>query len=66
MEHRQEVIDELIKRGVRAGFATRTQNGIKASASDGYTWFLGDLADKLFSQMEGKDGYLVFIEKPRR
>jgi len=63
MEDRQSIIDELIKTGVRAGYATRTEDGIKASASDGYLWFLGDIADRLFDQMEGKDGYLVFIPK---
>jgi len=57
-------LDQLIKAGVRAGYATRTEQGIKANAKDGYLWFLGDLADRLFDQMEGKDGYLVFIERP--
>jgi len=56
--------DQLIKAGVRAGYAARTEAGIKASAKDGYLWFLGDLAARLFDQMEGKDGYLVFIERP--
>jgi len=66
MESDKRIIDDLIKTGVRAGYATRTKDGIKASAKDGYLWFLGDLADRLFNQMEGKDGYLVFIEKPKK
>ena len=63
MDGKQAILDELIKTGVRAGYATRTATGIKASASDRHLWFLGDLADRLFEQMEGKDGYLVFIPK---
>jgi hypothetical protein len=55
--------EALIKTGVRAGYATRTTGGIKASATDGHLWFLGDIADKLFGQMQGKDGFLVFIPK---
>ena len=57
-------LDQLIKEGVRVGYATRTRDGIKASALDSHLWFLGDLADRLFDQMESKDGYLVFIERP--
>ena len=57
-------LGQLIKVGVRAGYATRTDQGIKANAKDGYLWLLGDLVDRLFSEMEGKDGYLVFIERP--
>ncbi len=57
-------IDQLIKAGVRAGYTTRTEAGLKASAKDGHLWLLGDLVDRLFDQMEGRDGYLVFIEKP--
>lgn len=63
-EGAREVIEKLIKSGQRAGNAQRMKLGIKASASDGYLWFLGDIADKLFEQMKGKNGYLVFIENP--
>lgn len=56
---------ELLSKGERAGYAFRDkeQGGIKASAKDGYIWWLGDIAERLFPQMENKDGYLVFIPK---
>lgn len=57
-------LDQLVRAGVRAGYARRMSAGIKASAKDGHLWFLGDLVDRLFDQMDGKDGYLVFIERP--
>ena len=63
MTSRQKIINELIKTGVRAGYSERTKEGIMATASDGYPWFLSDIADRLFTQMIGKDGYLVFIPK---
>lgn len=58
-------LKELIKSGERAGWAFRDKELgiIKVSASDGYIWQLADIADRLFDQMEGKDGWLVFIPK---
>ncbi|KKL46229.1 hypothetical protein LCGC14_2347640 [marine sediment metagenome] len=64
----EDILEALKSNGVRAGYAhkdteAKYYQGIKASASDGHLYFLGDIADNLFEQMKEKDGYLVFIPK---
>ena len=49
--------------GTRAGYTSRFPEGAKAVASDGYYYFLGDIVESLFNEMNGKDGYIAFIPK---